>query len=57
MKEQGFTMYCEKQPPSIGQPDIIIRRQPTPPDTPRHPDKPVEPIKKMVDQPKEQPKR
>jgi hypothetical protein len=57
MREPRFTTYCEKQPPSTEQPDTIIWRQPTPPDTPPHPDKPLEPIKKMVDQPKERPKR
>jgi len=54
MKEQRFTMYCEQQPPSTEQPDVIIWRQPTPPSNPPDPNPPLEPTKKMVDRPKKQ---
>ena len=54
MDELGFAVYCEKQPPSTGKPDVIIRREPTPP---ANPNPPLEPTKKMVDPPTEQPKR
>jgi len=57
MEELGFAVYCEKQPPSTGKPDVIIRREPTPPTNPANPNPPLEPTKKMVDPPMEQPKR
>jgi outer membrane biosynthesis protein TonB len=54
MEELRFAVYCEKQPPSTGTSDVIIRREPTPP---ANPNPPLEPTKKMVDPPTEQPKR
>jgi hypothetical protein len=54
MEEFRFAVYCEKQPPSLGTPDIIMRRMPTPPTKPNPPRKPT---KKVVDRPQQQPKR
>lgn len=57
MEELGSAVYCEKQPPSTGEPDVIIRREPTPPANPANPNPPLEPTKKMVDPHTERPKR
>lgn len=57
MSEERYVMYCEQQPPSKLPPDVIERKEPTPPGNPPSSNPPLEPTKKTVDRPKKQAQR